>query len=488
MLAFLGAIICIIASVHPAGTAAPAAAAPGADNDSAAAALLPAADKGLGALHGPAEALASAGPRLPGGPPPPPLFSRFVCTPLSAECPVTGPGTGPGPEELLALRSAAAQLRRTALEQKERIRMDQETIRELTGKLSRCEGGLRTAVPPAAAAAAAVPPAGLRAAPRPGTMGHPPAEPPAVRELEEAVRALQDRIDRIEQELPARTNGSSPTAPALARDALHTKMEQLEEQLLSKILTLQKERQAASTDRSQQQHDIEKELNSLQNRVKELEHGPPGYSPPDAFKVTIPVQNNYMYARMKKSLPELYAFTICMWLKSKALAGLGTPFSYSVPSQANEIVLLEWGTNPLELLINDKVAQLPLSLKDKAWHHVCVAWTTRDGKWSAYQDGEQRAAGENLASWHAIKPQGVIILGQEQDTLGGRFDATQAFVGELAQFGVWDHMLAPAEILGLANCTSHLQGNVIQWDDQAVEVFGGASKGGFTACEEGRKA
>ncbi|NWS68254.1 CBX6 protein, partial [Crotophaga sulcirostris] len=292
----------------------------------------------------------------------------------------------------------------------------------------------------------------------------------------------------FEKELPARTNGSVPTAPALARDALHTKMEQLEEQLLSKILTLQKERQAANTDRSQQQHNIEKELNALQNRVKELEHGPPSYSPPDAFKVTIPVQNNYMYARMKKSLPELYAFTICMWLKSKALAGLGTPFSYSVPSQSNEIVLLEWGTNPLELLINDKVAQLPLSLKDKAWHHVCVAWTTRDGKWSAYQDGEQRGAGENLASWHAIKPQGIIILGQEQDTLGGRFDATQAFVGELAQFSVWDHMLAPAEILGLANCTSHLQGNVIQWDDQAVEVFGGASKAGFAACEEGRKA
>ncbi|XP_035759080.1 neuronal pentraxin receptor [Egretta garzetta] len=304
-----------------------------------------------------------------------------------------------------------------------------------------------------------------------------------------ATGAIRQReLAFVQQELPARTNGSAPTTPALARDSLHTKMEQLEEQLLSKILTLQKERQAASTDRSQQQHNIEKELNSLQNRVTELEHGPPGYSPPDAFKVTIPVQNNYMYARMKKSLPELYAFTICMWLKSKALAGLGTPFSYSVPSQANEIVLLEWGTNPLELLINDKVAQLPLSLKDKAWHHVCVAWTTRDGKWSAYQDGEQRGAGENLASWHAIKPQGVIILGQEQDTLGGRFDATQAFVGELAQFGVWDHMLAPAEILGLANCTSHLQGNVIQWDDQAVEVFGGASKGGFTACEEGRKA
>lgn len=222
MLAFLGAIICIIASVHPAGTAAPAAP-PTADNDSAAAALLPAADKGLGALHGPAEALASAGPRLPGGPQPP-LFSRFVCTPLSAECPAPGTGTGtgpaasPGPEELLALRSAAAQLRRTALEQKERIRMDQETIRELTGKLSRCEGGLRT---PGAAPAAA----GLRAAPRPGTMGHPPAEPPAVRELEEAVRALQDRIDRIEVrgDAPGRRTSRGPGRGVCSREGAPTR-------------------------------------------------------------------------------------------------------------------------------------------------------------------------------------------------------------------------------------------------------------------------
>lgn len=71
-------------------------------------------------------------------------------------------------------------------------------------------------------------------------------------------------------------------------------------------------------------------------------------------------------------------------------------------------------TKNRDLALLSKVAQLPLSLKDKAWHHICVAWTTRDGKWSAYQDGEQRGAGENLASWHAIRPQGVVILGQEQ--------------------------------------------------------------------------
>lgn len=64
-----------------------------------------------------------------------------------------------------------------------------------------------------------------------------------------------------------------------------------------------------------------------------------------------------MYARVRKALPELYAFTVCMWLRSRSGgSGQGTPFSYSVPGQANEIVLLEAGHDPMELLINDKVS------------------------------------------------------------------------------------------------------------------------------------
>lgn len=85
--------------------------------------------------------------------------------------------------------------------------------------------------------------------------------------------------------------------------------------------------------------------------------GSSAYSPPDAFKISIPIRNNYMYARVRKALPELYAFTVCMWLRSRSGGnGQGTPFSYSVPGQANEIVLLEAGQDPMELLINDKVS------------------------------------------------------------------------------------------------------------------------------------
>ncbi|ERE69035.1 neuronal pentraxin-1-like protein [Cricetulus griseus] len=81
--------------------------------------------------------------------------------------------------------------------------------------------------------------------------------------------------------------------------------------------------------------------------------------PGDKFQLTFPLRTNYMYAKVKKSLPEMYAFTVCMWLKSSAAPGVGTPFSYAVPGQANELVLIEWGNNPMEILINDKSRVMP---------------------------------------------------------------------------------------------------------------------------------
>ncbi|XP_029446051.1 neuronal pentraxin receptor [Rhinatrema bivittatum] len=483
MLAFLGAIICIIASVHPATRTT----LHGSENESVSA---PGAE-GLGALHG-AETmyggrpghrdsfvdLASSRPHTPQ------TFSQFLCTPLALECPSSSPQDAPRPpgEDLAFLQITAEQLRQTVLQQKEQIVIDQEAIRELTGKLSQCENGLELSFQDSTHIWE----------PRKDTMGDLPLDSPeGVQEMEEAVRTLKDRIEKIEQEIQQRLHNASSTSSTahVARDSLHSKMEELEGELLTKLLELEKERSSTSSDSSKQHQSMEKDLNVLQNRITELEKGEgvPPYALPDGYKVTFPVRTNYMYARMKKTLPQLYAFTMCLWLKSKASNGVGTPFSYSVTGQPNEIVLLEWGHNPMELLINDKITQLPLSLKDGQWHHICISWTTRDGIWAAFQDGEKRGSSENLSAWHPIKSSGVIILGQEQDVVGGRFDATQAFVGEIAQLNMWDRILTPAEILGIANCTNTLSGNMIQWDDKQVEVFGGASKRPFKSCEERSK-
>jgi len=71
-----------------------------------------------------------------------------------------------------------------------------------------------------------------------------------------------------------------------------------------------------------------------------------------------------------------------------------------------------------------------------------------------------------------------------KDIVGGRFDATQAFVGELSQFNMWDRVLRPVDIMGLANCSAYMPGNVVPWIDANVEVFGGASKVALEICED----
>lgn len=68
-------------------------------------------------------------------------------------------------------------------------------------------------------------------------------------------------------------------------------------------------------------------------------------------------------------------------------------------------------TNEESLL---QVAKLPFLINDGKWHHLCITWTTRDGMWEAFQDGVMRGNGENLAPYHPIKPEGVLVLGQEQ--------------------------------------------------------------------------
>lgn len=72
-----------------------------------------------------------------------------------------------------------------------------------------------------------------------------------------------------------------------------------------------------------------------------------------------------------------------------------------------------------------------------------------------------------------------------QDTLGGGFDATQAFVGELAHFNIWDRRLSPGEVYNLATCsTKALPGNVIAWAENQIEIYGGATKWTFEACRQ----
>ncbi|XP_069557521.1 neuronal pentraxin receptor a isoform X1 [Brachyistius frenatus] len=549
MVAFIGAVICIIAAVHTGSSKAAAAQRqPATDNHSLypdAAAQTPAAGGSvaragsLGALHG-SETPDSEAPTfniglsgldgVTGLTGHDPTVSRLICTPIPVgECnPKNFQQQADEPtlyagEDWGYLRTTAEELRQTVLQQKDQILTDQRTIRDLTGKLSDCEKGLDGRSNGADRRGSA---AGLRGGKGAAEESHlerimvrdSPASTHdsvhlltvrAVDELEQAIAQLKDRIEKLESDIgpfphnqtdinisgvpeEGGMSGGPERLAALGHRAgadRPWRMEDLEGELERKVELLEKERKALRLETQRHRQDIDRGINKLHHRLSGLEEGEvlrqsmSGHSFPEGYRLSFPTRTNYMYAVVKHSIPKLRAFTACMWLRP-AEGGIGTPLSYAVPEQPNEVVLLQGLHTPTELLINDKVAQLPLNLSRGSWQHICVSWTQKGGAWQAYQGGKLRGEGHGLAAGHHIRPGGMVVLGQEQDSLGGGFDSSQAFVGELSQVGLWDRVLSSSQVASLARCGKVNQGSVAPWTENGVEVYGGATKDPGEPCSK----
>ncbi|XP_061146113.1 neuronal pentraxin-1 [Syngnathus typhle] len=469
---------------------------------------------------------------------------RFVCTPIPADTdpacfPTAGLGAGGAGHHQSAppagwwgasdeAKTTILHLRESLVSQKETILDQRETIRELTAKLALCEGFAGSAHDDQPGASSDqdygdnrdgnLVPHSLHSDGADGAEHH---EEDVVKhvnsgdvisspeQMERMLQALKERLGNLQQK-----RNSSLTYSSSLRVLLQRKIDTLEEQLHPhdhQHLDDHDDQAANHTGHFDEHSDESHHMGGSQqsghenNEADSHGHLPPGRhhsssklvnmlsqlqltgskrkNEAGGFQLSFPMRTSYMHARIKRTLPsDIFALTLCLRIKAGARPAMGTPFSYSAPGQANEVVLIEWGDNTVELLIDDQVASLPVTLNDGRWHHVCVTWSTRDGRWEAYQDGDLRGSGEDLAPWHPVRAGGVFILGQEQDTLGGRFDATQAFMGELADVQMWSSILSGADIQGLALCGSHLSGDVISWSDVDMELHGGVVRHPFEPC------
>jgi len=77
-----------------------------------------------------------------------------------------------------------------------------------------------------------------------------------------------------------------------------------------------------------------------------------------------------------------------------------------------------------------------------------------------------------LSAGHVISGGGTFILGQEQESEGGSFDANQSFIGEMTGFNIWDHVIKGQEIMGMSQSCRKGVGNVFQWRDFRDHVRG----------------
>uniref|UniRef100_A0A8C2VXF3 Pentraxin 4 n=1 Tax=Chinchilla lanigera TaxID=34839 RepID=A0A8C2VXF3_CHILA len=152
-------------------------------------------------------------------------------------------------------------------------------------------------------------------------------------------------------------------------------------------------------------------------------------------------------------LKGLRALSFCSWIRMTS-GYLGTLLSYATEENDNKLVLHGRDSlvpGSMHFVIGDPAfRELPLQLLlDRQWHHICVSWTSIQGRYWLYVDRKLVATGSHFREDYEIPPGGSLVLGQEQDSVGGSFDSAEAFVGSMSGLAIWDRVLLPREVANL---------------------------------------
>jgi len=101
------------------------------------------------------------------------------------------------------------------------------------------------------------------------------------------------------------------------------------------------------------------------------------------------------------------------------------------------------------------------------WIHICLTYDAFRDVYKLYVDGEKMDsgsfAGDNTPP--TIRPGGVFVVGQDQDSLRGDYNRKQSWSGAVTQYNLWDFPMEDYDIENIAQCRSDVFGNVVKWDE-----------------------
>ena len=133
--------------------------------------------------------------------------------------------------------------------------------------------------------------------------------------------------------------------------------------------------------------------------------------------------------------------------------------SYGVSGSTNEFLVFgNSGTGTIQIIVNGATTDtgiLTSSVFDGDTHRMSVSLNTgagSDGRISLYIDGveEFRDDGVTNTVGDSLTSGGIFVVGQDQDSLGGGFDPTQAALGSFGDIRVWSTERSEEDILATA--------------------------------------
>ncbi|XP_019747693.1 serum amyloid P-component-like [Hippocampus comes] len=178
------------------------------------------------------------------------------------------------------------------------------------------------------------------------------------------------------------------------------------------------------------------------------------------------------YVKLMTPKTSLSALTVCFRFKTDLSRNYAL-FSLATPAISNDFVLFKTSDNDVMRVHarNGGADFKPLSFPPNAWHTMCTTWDSEDGLAQLWMDGKSTDK-KFIHSGQPISGKPSTVLGQEQDSYGGGFDASQSFVGMISRLHMWDRVLSPQEIQQYQDDSCFTPGNVFNWRALDYEVVG----------------
>ncbi|XP_076007349.1 adhesion G protein-coupled receptor D2 [Genypterus blacodes] len=182
-------------------------------------------------------------------------------------------------------------------------------------------------------------------------------------------------------------------------------------------------------------------------------------------------------ARLLYKFPSMGSVTVCTRLRfNRSCLGISTIFSYSIQSYINEFQLraslIQGRPVQLALLVHGTHGPYHEAFDhDGSWHSVCVSWSQTGGRWMLFTDGHLVSSGDGLHSSDRIGPDGLFIIGQEQDTFGGSFKKDESFSGSITELHIWERALNSSEIHTMEKECSPIPSRLVfKWSKETMEI------------------
>ncbi|XP_018419887.1 PREDICTED: pentraxin fusion protein-like [Nanorana parkeri] len=179
------------------------------------------------------------------------------------------------------------------------------------------------------------------------------------------------------------------------------------------------------------------------------------------------------YAVLQPSVPiDLTAFTL--WLRvATELSGHREIIFFSYFNDRDELNIWRELDGRISLYLGrsnygEKFSSPGLSTFG---NHICMTWESSSGLTAFWFNGK-RSASKIYRKGHQVIPGGRVILGQEQDKFGSRFDAQQSLVGEISDVHLWDYVLPPTSIKQIYEGKPQSLGNIINWESIKYTLYG----------------